>query len=258
MMNSTIKKVFKINNLYFVIGILLIIFIWFFAGLSVNNDIVVPSISDVFLKVINILTTSKYLKIVLLTILKLILIIACSSVFGYMLAILSYLSKAFKHIFRPIISFIRTLPIATVIVILLIYVGMNNTPIYICAFVIVPIIYEQVLVSFEGIDKNIIEETKMVSSVNLRVIFGIYLPITFPYFISSIFTVLGLGLKVLVMAEVFSQGQNTIGGAIQTARSILDTTSIFAWTVILLLIVLLFEMLIRVITNINLNKKSGI
>ena len=249
MKDSTIKKVFHLNHLYFFIGILLIIFIWFFVSIGVNNNIVVPTISDVTLKVINILTTVKYLKIILLTILKLILIIACSAVIGYILAVISFVSKEFKYIFRPIISLIRTLPIATVIVILLIYVGMNNTPIYICAFVIVPIIYEQVLVSFEEIDKNIIEETKMVCSVNIRVITGVYLPITFPYFISSIFTVVGLGLKVLVMAEVFSQGQNTIGGAIQTARSILDTTSIFAWTIILLLIVLIFEMILRVISK---------
>ena len=51
------------------------------------------------------------------------------------------------------------------------------------------------------------------------------------------------------MAEVFSQGQNTIGGAIQTARTSLDTTSIFAWTIILLLIVYIFEIIIRKITR---------
>lgn len=245
MKSSTIKKVLSLNNLYFFIGILLIIIIWFFVSIGVNNDIVVPTISDVGIRVITILTTSKYLKIIFLTIMKLIAIIASSALLGYILAVISFICKEFKYIFRPIISLIRTLPIATIIVILLIYVGINNTPIYICGLVIVPIIYEQVLVSFEGIDKNIIEETKMVSEVNLRVITGVYLPVTFPYFISSIFTVLGLGLKVLVMAEVFSQGQNTIGGAIQTARSILDTTSIFAWTIILLMIVLVFEMLIR-------------
>ncbi len=248
---STTTKKSKLENIYFLVGIFLILLVWLVASITIDNNIVVPGIDEVFLKLTHILTTAKYLKIILLTILKIIGIIAVSSIIGYALAVLSYICKEFKYIFRPFISLIRTLPIATIIIILLIYVGMDNTPLYICGFVVVPIIYEEVLVSFEGIDKNIIEETKMVSSVNLRVILEVYLPITMPYFLSAVFTVLGLGLKVLIMAEVFSQGSNTIGGQIQTARTILDTASIFAWTIILLLIVFGFEMILRQITNKN-------
>ena len=199
----------------------------------IDNAIVIPKINDVVKRTCEYLTDWYTVKIVLLTIVKLFVIVAACAIIAYLLAVIAYLSNPFRYILKPFMSLIRTLPIVTVIILLLLYVGFKATPIYICAFVVLPIIYEQVLVSFDGIDKNIIEETKMLSDTNFKVIVNVYLPLSMPYFVSSIFTVLGLGLKVLVMAEIFSLGSNTIGEQIQIARSLADTVGIFAWTLIL-------------------------
>ena len=51
------------------------------------------------------------------------------------------------------------------------------------------------------------------------------------------------------MAEIFSLGNNTIGEQIQTARSLADTVGIFAWTIILLIIVFIFESIIKIISK---------
>ena len=91
--------------------------------------------------------------------------------------------------------------------------------------------------SFKAIDKDIIEETKMVSNINLKIFIYVFFPITFKYFITSILTVMGLGFKVLVMAEVFGSTSSTLGGLLQTYRSVGDMESIFALTIILIIIV---------------------
>ena len=250
MRDSIINKIFKqkkLENVFFIIGVILILLLWLISSNLIDNEIVIPKINDVARRTYEYLTDWYTIKIVLFTIVKLIVIVTICAILAYLLAVLAYLSNSFRYILKPFMSLIRTLPIVTVIILLLLYVGFKATPIYICAFVVLPIIYEQVLVSFDGIDKNIIEETKMLSNTNFKVIVNVYLPLSMPYFISSIFTVLGLGLKVLVMAEIFSLGNNTIGEQIQIARSLADTVGIFAWTLILLIIVFIFESVIRII-----------
>jgi len=252
MRDSIIKKIFRkinIDSTFYILGIVFIIVLWMTSSNLIDNEIVIPKISDVLGRTFKLMIKWNTLKIIILTILKLFIIVSVCAVLAYVLAILAYLFKPFKMVLKPIMTLVRTLPIVTVIILLLLYVGFKATPIYICAFVVLPIIYEQVLVSFEGLDKNIIEETKMLSNVNFKVIMNVYFPLSLPYFISSIFTVLGLGLKVLVMAEIFSLGNNTIGEQIQTARSLADTVGIFAWTIILLIIVFIFESIIKIISK---------
>ncbi len=250
MKDSTIKTKKKyLENVYFIIGVVLILLIWLISSYTVDNNIVIPKISNVIKRLINLIADSYTIKIILLTMGKLFLVTFLCAVLGYILAVLAYLFNPFYLIIRPLITVVRTMPIVTIIILLLLYVGFDLTPILICAFVILPIIYEEVLVGFKNIDKNIIEETKMLSNINFMVIKDVYFPLSIPYFVSSIFTVLGLGLKVLVMAEVFSLGENTIGEQIQVARSLADTTSIFAWTIIILLIVFVFELILKMITK---------
>jgi NitT/TauT family transport system permease protein len=56
---------------------------------------------------------------------------------------------------------------------------------------------------------------------------------------------LGLGLKVMIMAEYLAQTDNSIGKAISFARVNLAYDEIFAWTLLLIIIAVLFELLIN-------------
>ena len=249
-MNHLSKKN-KISSLFFIIGILLIIFIWIISSNYFNNELVIPSFKQTINRMFEMIT-SKTLLLILKTLLKLVLIIVISSVVCFIFAVISYKYKWFNNLIMPFMTVIRTAPIISLIIIMLLTVGLKQTPIYICAFVVVPVIYEQLLNSFNSIDKDIIEETKMISNIDFKIFWYVLLPITFKFYITSLVTVLGLGFKVLVMAEVFGSTTNTLGGLLQTYRSVSDIESIFALTLILIIIVLLFELAIKALSN---NKK---
>ena len=62
---------------------------------------------------------------------------------------------------------------------------------------------------------------------------------------TGLISVFGLGLKVLVMGEIFSASSDTFGGLLQTYRSLFDMTSIFALTLIMIILVIVFEFIIK-------------
>ena len=244
-LNLNLKN--KIGNLFFILGIILIVIIWIISSKQIDNEMVIPSFEGTIKRVWELLTDISKLLLILDTLLKLIVIIALCSIVCFILAIISYKYEWFSNLINPFITIIRTAPIISLIIILLLCAGLEKTPIYICSFVVMPVIYEQILNSFKSIDKDIIEETKMISNINFKIFIYVFFPITFKYFITSLLTVLGLGFKVLVMAEVFGSTSSTLGGLLQTYRSVGDMQSIFALTIILILIVLIFEGLIKIV-----------
>ena len=245
--NSKLILKNQIGNIFFILGIILIIIFWIVSSKQIDNEMVIPSFGGTINRVWELLTDGSKLLLILKTIWKLIIIIILSSVICFVLASISYRHEWFSKLITPFMTLIRTAPIISLIIILLLCVGLEKTPIYICLFVVIPVIYEQILNSFKAIDKDIIEETKMVSNINLKIFIYVFFPITFKYFITSILTVMGLGFKVLVMAEVFGSTSSTLGGLLQTYRSVGDMESIFALTIILIIIVLIFEGLIKIV-----------
>ena len=245
MMSLSISKK---HNLFFVLGIVSLLFIWFIWTL-LDDNIFFPKINEVFFDLGRLLIDSKNLLIILYTFIKVILLITGSFIISFAFAVLSYKFKLFRSFISPGIAIMRSTPVASVILILILLVGSKVAPFVIAALVIVPISYENIYSAFVNIDMEIIDETKLVSNINLRIIISIFMPVTKNYLISSLLTCFGLTLKVLVMSEVLTQGNMTIGGSIQLAKSTIDITRVFSWSIILVIIVLIVETLIKKIEN---------
>lgn len=241
-MNHSITKNKK--RLYYCLGIIFILLLWTILSLIYDN-LFIPSILDVIKDIIKLFSTFEPIKLILLTILKLFLTILFGYCISLFLGILSYKFIRFRNFIAPIITMIRSVPVASSIIILILIIGTKFTPIIITLFVIIPIAYEAIYVSLCNCDKDIIEETKLVSNINLNIIFKVIIPMSSTYLIANLLSCVGLGLKVLVMGELVAQGSNTIGGSIQLARTTLETVRVFSWTIILLILVLIIEGLIN-------------
>ncbi len=236
MKNSTIK-----NYIFYCLGILVILLIWIGASYLINNDLVIPKVSDVLKALGQLLTSKKTYEAIFNTIYRIILALIIGFLIALILGTLSYFSKGFKAFITPFIALSRMMPVATIIIILLMIIGNKRSPYIITLLVIVPIIYENILVGLESIPKGITEEVKMLSGVNITVINKIYFPMIYPYMLSGIVSSFGLGLKVMVMAEFISQTARTIGYELNQEKVFLEIDKVFAWTLILIIFMLLVE-----------------
>ena len=239
----------KINNLFFVLGILSIILVWFLFSVVIENSGIIPSIPAVFEKVFDLLKELNTYTMIIKTILKIVFALLISFVLAFVFAILSLLSSKIENFVRPLITLFKTVPVVSIAAIVLImffkqdvrYIG----TIVVGIIVIVPIIYESILTSFQSIDKNIIDNTKLESNFNFRVIMDVYVPLALPSIVTSILQSFGLGLKVLVMSEVIINPNNSIGKVIGEYATYGEMEYVFAWTIILIIIVLLCDYVLK-------------
>lgn len=244
MKNSIVKKG------YFTLGILLIFVIWIIGEAIIDNSYVVPSIKDTFIAFLELFTKVHTYKVLGYTLLRLVLSISVCFLLGMLLAILSYHFERFKWFIKPLITLFKTLPIAVIIILLWIIFNKEYAPYYIVGVVVLPVVYEAILIGLENINTDILDEVKLSTGVTPRVLFSVHLPIIFPAILTSIIQSVGLGLKVLVMAEFICQPNYSIGNEFVYYKEVaMEMEYLYAWSIILILFVLSVELLISYISK---------
>ena len=237
----------KNKHTYFILGIVFIFVLWEVLSVLSNNDFIVPSI-ELTLSALGKTFINKDTYIVLLnTLLRLFLSILVCFILGVSLAVFSNVSYRFKSFINPIIVLSKTMPMAAVIIMLLVMFGRSNSPYFVVGVVVLPLIYEATLNGLEGIDKDIKDEIKLLSNNNFFIFKNIYLPLTSPAIFTSLIQSVGLGLKVLVMAEFIAETKNSIGQLMRYYKNIAETEYVFAWSIILVLFILLVDSILNIL-----------
>ncbi|MDD3382816.1 MAG: ABC transporter permease subunit [Bacilli bacterium] len=242
-----------INKTFYFVGILIIFLAWFIGSIIIQNELALPKISSTFESLFNILKNKETYLIIFNTISRLILTVVFTYIIAFVLVLLSSISVKTEQLIKPLVALMKTLPIAAIIIVLLVSVGRNNSPYYITGLVILPLMYETTLIGIKSINKGITEEIKMDSNVNWLVVSKVYFPMTLPYILAGTIQSLGLGLKVMVMSEFITQPNLTIGAKMSEERVYQNLDNIFAWTIILVVFILLVEYFLK---KIKLNKNT--
>ncbi|MGI6782085.1 MAG: ABC transporter permease [Acholeplasmataceae bacterium] len=222
-------------------GILFIFIFWIILSNIIKEEIVLPTVSTTFKTLIDLLKNKNTYFVLLNTIGGLILVVIISFFISLILSLISYKFPGFKNFVQPLLSLFKILPVPAVIIFFLVQFSQTITPYLLTTMIVIPIIYEGLYSSFISIDDDITDEVRTISSTNLKVIFYIYLPLTRVGIITSLLQSIGIGLKVKVMTEFVSNAPNTIGYQLNFAKSWLLMDQVFAWTIILVVVVILLD-----------------
>lgn len=238
------------KQIRYFISICVILIIWTVWSFNVDNKLVAPSIIDTLQALGSILTSTKSYSYILGTVGRLIASVSISVLFGVVLGYLSGMFKRLEEYLYPIVTMLRTIPIIAIILIIWMAVGSNNSPIIIAFLIVFPISYQAVNDGVKELNKNeFMDVYKLDTKLNLFVIMKVYLPLLSSYIKLALIQSIGLGVKVLVMAEFTAGTKNSIGLAILKANNAIEYNSIFAWTIILITFVLIIEFFVNYTKN---------
>lgn len=164
-----------------------------------------------------------------------------SFVVGFLLALMSCRHRLFRDFVDPIISLLRTIPVASFIILLLIWVGNQALTVFLAFFIVLPLIYTNMVTGFESVDRQMLEMARVYKLSRWRTFLYIYRPAFMPFLMSSTKISLGMTWKSGIMAEVLATPKPSIGKEMATARTFLDTPDLLAWTVVVMVLSFLFE-----------------
>ena len=218
--------------------------IWILAAELVGSELLLPSPAQVLRRFLFLAGTSSFWLTVGTSILRVLTGILCASVLGVLLAILTESSALCKTLLSPVMVLVKSTPVASFIILALIWLGRGILPAFISALMVLPIVWTNVSAGIAAQDPRLLEMAAVFGFSRRRILRRITLPTVLPFFRSSLSSALGLGWKAGIAAEVLTVPQPSIGKMIFESKLYLETTDLFAWTLAVILLSLFIERLL--------------
>lgn len=243
-----IVSIINSKKIYYILGIGLLFLIWGIGNIIVSNDYLVPSIASSFGALFDLFGDGHTYKVLGHTLFRLLLSLLICGFLGFFLAMFSSMNLRVRAFFKPIMVLLKTLPLVVVITLILVMLKDDSAVYYITSVVILPIIYEACLNGFDSVDPNVINAVKIDSKIGFIVYFKMLVPLAMNHIITGFIQSIGLGLKVLVMAEFLAQPKYSIGDEFIFYRdNAVKMNYVYAWSIILIAFVLFVEYIVSIL-----------
>jgi NitT/TauT family transport system permease protein len=130
------------------------------------------------------------------------------------------------------------------IVISIIWFGLSNwAPIFTTFMITLPVVASNIVQGVASVDQRLLEMGAVYRLSGREKFTAIVIPSTLPYLVAGMKIGFGLALKVSVVAEIFGVTSG-IGYIMNYSREILATQMVFAWALVMILIMTLADTLL--------------
>lgn len=238
-----------LKNFFIIIFWLLV---WQLASMLINQMILLPSPYKVFLTLLEFLTTSAFWSAIMHSLFKIMLGFFLAMIIGSGLAFLGVRFAFLHQLIYPVLSIVKATPVASFIILALIWIKSANLSIFIAFLMVLPMFYANIYQGLKNVDIKLLEVAGVFGLNKKRMLREIYLPSLKPYLISTCSVGLGFAWKSGVAAEVIGLPSDTIGNQLYYAKVYLQTDELFAWTAaIIVLSICLEKILLRLLKKLE-------
>lgn len=158
-----------------------------------------------------------------------------------LLGVLSGRFSILEEFISPVMNLFKAIPVASFVVLFLIWWGSSFLAVAICFLIVLPNIYINTLAGIKNADRQLLEMAEIFKLPRKNRFFYIYRPALKPFLLSGLKISLGMGWKSGVAAEVIGTPDFSIGGQLYLSKIYLDTAGLFAWTAVVIFLSFLFE-----------------
>ena len=162
---------------------------------------------------------------------------------GVLLAAFSYRFQIVKILLWPYIAVIKSTPVASIIILVLLWISVHNLSVFVSFLIVLPVVYANILEGLNHTDKNLLEMATVLKIGLKKRIQYIYLPQLKPHLTSACAVSIGMAWKAGTAAEVIGIPQGSIGERLYEAKIYLSSSELFAWTVVIIILSMLIEKL---------------
>lgn len=241
------KKEIITDNIEVVLSCAILLFLWQIAAIKIDNDIYLPTIGQVIISLKEIVLSQKFYLDVLYSISRCIFSFLGAIIVSVLFGLLGYNSRLFRNFIKPVNAVASSIPTMVLIILALIWFDKDKASFIVGLLIVFPILYDAVLDAMMRIDKGIIEMANLYEVSIKHKILRIYIPAIKIQLSGILVSTYSLALKVVIAGEVYSQPKYGMGAMIQVEKMNFNTTGIFAWLIVIVLIFIVLERASKII-----------
>ena len=214
---------------------------WQLAALVVGSPLLLPGPAAVAVRLAALAGTGGFWLTALASLGRIFAGFAVGAAAGTLGAALAAAWPAADWILSPAVKVVRATPVASFIVLVLLWAPTGRVPAIIAGLMVLPVLWGNVRKGIDQTDPKLLEAAGMYRFSRWKLLGLVYLPSVLPYFASGCSTALGLAWKAGVAAEVLCQPRLAIGARLYGAKITLETDALFAWTLVVIVLSFLVE-----------------
>ena len=217
--------------------------VWAFAAWRVGKPLLFPTPLSVVLRLFELMQTKDFYLITARSLWSVLSGILIATLGGSILAIITSRISLLREAILPLMTVIKATPVASFIILALIWIGSAKVPTFITVLIVLPVIWTNLDEAFRRIDPQLVEVARVYKMPYPRRLCLLILPSVKPYFVSACRSSMGLAWKAGIAAEIIAMPLGTIGTMIGNAKQYIETVDMFAWTLTVILLSLAIEFL---------------
>lgn len=232
-----------------VISVVFWIILWQIIHLFIAQNILVPSPFSVFKRLLELCAESSFWGSVLISLSRVVSGLVLGTVLGIFLAVLTAKSTMLKSLFAPVLHIIKATPVASFIILAILWLSVENVPSFTAMLIVLPAIWANTEKGILSVDKKLLEMGKAFRLSKKQIFFRITVPSVKPFFNAALNSAVGMAWKAGIAAEVICPHGKSIGAALHDSKINFETADTFAWTVAVIILSVLLEKAILRLTS---------
>lgn len=231
-------------------GVLLFyVSVWALLSRAVNMPLLLPSPGAVLAKLCALVPQRAFYASLGGTLLRTLLSYALGIAAAVLLSALCCRFAWTNLLISPLLSAIRATPVTSFIVLALVWLSAARVPVLTGFLMTLPVVYSSLTQAVRAIDPKQLEMARMYRLGRLGTLRHVCLPAVLPAFTESCLSAIGLCWKAVVAAEVIGVPKRAVGSRLYEAKIYLETDSLLAWTLTIVLLSVALEALLRRIAH---------
>ena len=145
----------------------------------------------------------------------------------------------------PMLSAVRATPVTSFIVLALVWLSSSRVPVLTGFLMTLPVVFSALTQAVREIDPRLLEVARVFGYGKVGTLRHVVVPAVLPAVVESCLAAIGLCWKAVVAAEVIGVPKLAVGSRLYEAKIYLETDSLLAWTLTIVLLSVLLEKLLR-------------
>lgn len=227
------------------------IFVWQMAAMAVGMELLVPTPLAVAKVLLQKAVEPEFWQAVGLSMSRIVLGFCLGVLGGVVLAVVTRAWSLADALLAPLLRVIRATPVASFIILALLWIRSGLLPAFIAMLMVLPVIWANVYEGIGAVDPQLLEMTRVYRFGLLKQVKLLYVPALRPYFKAAAVTALGMAWKSGIAAEVLCQPKLAVGSGLYYSKLYLEIPELFAWTAVVIILSLLVEkVLVRLLRRV--------
>lgn len=236
----------RLKNILITFGACLIwLGVWQAAAMKLGEDILLASPVDVIVKLKELMGARDYWTRVLFSSLRVTEGLLAGLLAGALLGAAAFFIKAVRDLLKPLVTVIRAIPVASFIILALLWIGEESLGAFISFLISFPVFYTNTIAGFGGADVRLLEMSRVFRLSFGKKLRAVYLPSVIRSASGALEVAVGLAWKSGTAAEVIAVPAGSIGEKLYRAKIYLMNGDMLAWTLTIVLLSGLMTYLLR-------------